>query len=182
MDEDPEPETKQFTFNPISQTDLNFLGKLLKNPHIAKNFIKGSEYLDAEIDEILNKMISCWEQNQLGFYVVHYQGNKIGIAGFNYLTEYDDVEIVYCLDETFWGQGLASPMVAELIQIGFTELNLSKILGIVKVNNQPSYKVLQKNQLSLVKQFEEKNEQYFLLEISNAQGFKKSIKAVDVGL
>ena len=181
MDDEPDPASK-FNFRPINQNDRQFLSKLLKNPHIAKNFLKGSEYMDFEIDEILNKMLNCWGQNQLGFYVVYQGPEPLGIAGFNYLPEYQDVEIVYCLDESFWGQGLASPLVNELIKIGFEDLKLSKILGIVKVHNTPSYKVLQKNQLQMVKQFSEKSEDYFLMEICNPQGNKQLVAALDVGL
>lgn len=179
--DDEDPDTS-FKFNKITKEDKTFLAKLLKNPHIAKNFIKGTEYIDEEIDQIMNNMIRCWEANELGFYTVEYNQQQIGIAGFNYLTEFEQVEIVYCLDEVFWGKGLAVPMVNSLINIGFNELKLSKILGIVKKNNIPSYKVLEKNKLIKIKEFNEKNEDYYLLEINNSQGRKKLIKTSDVGL
>ena len=46
----------------------------------------------------------------------------------------------------------------------------------MKKNNIPSYKVLEKNKLIKIKEFNEKNEDYYLLEINNSQGRKKLIK------
>jgi RimJ/RimL family protein N-acetyltransferase len=177
-----EPDSSSFKFKPITLNDKPFLAKLLKNPHIAQNFIKGSEYVDSEVEDILDKMLLFWVNNRFGFYVVHLQNNPIGIAGFNYLNEYDEVEIVYCLDESYWGQGLATPMVNQLMEIGFNEFNLNKILGIVKCENSSSLRVLQKLNFNLLKTFNEKSTNYFLLERTNQLGVKKQLYALEVGL
>jgi ribosomal-protein-alanine N-acetyltransferase len=182
-DDEPEPDSKELIFKPISLEDKDFLSQLLKNPHIAQNFIKGSEYVDSEINDILDAMLNFWVNNQLGFYVVYQHTTPIGLAGFSYLSDYDEVEVVYCVDQKYWGQGLASEILKDLLVIGLKQFNLSKLMGIVKIQNQASYKVLVKNNFKFVKEFEEKNQKFILLELHNQQGQKKKyLKAKEIGL
>lgn len=182
-DDDAEPDSRNLQFKPITLKDKPFLAKLLTNPHIAQNFIKGSEYVDHEIDDILDSMLSFWINNHLGFYVVYSNDQEIGLAGFNYLSDHDEVEVVYCVDEQFWGQGLASTMLQKLLEIGFTEFQLPRLMGIVKKENQASYKVLQRSNFNFVKEFNEKNQDYILLELINPYGKRKTYRqAREVGL
>lgn len=180
---EPEPDSSNLIFSPITLKDRPFLSQLLKNPHIAQNFLKGSEYADEEIGDMLDTMLHFWINNNLGFYVVYEDQTPVALAGFNYLQDFDEVEVVYCVVQSKWGQGLASSVLKKLMDIGLNEFNLQKLLGIVKKENMGSYKVLTKNGFNYVKNFEEKNQEYILLEIFNHQGIHKNfLHPKEVGL
>lgn len=183
MDPDPEPDSSTLIFSPITLQDRDFLSHLLKNPHIAQNFLKGSEYVDEEIGDILDTMLHFWINNNLGFYVVHQDGKPVALAGFNYLKDFDEVEVVYCVVQSKWGQGLASAVLKKLIDIGLHEFKLNKLLGIVKAENVGSYKVLAKNGFNYVKNYFENNQEYILLEMVNLTGMHKTfLNPKEVGL
>lgn len=183
MDDDSEPDSRTLIFTPITLDDKPYLSRLLKNRDIAQNFVKGSEYLDSEIGDILDKMLHFWINNNLGFYMVKQNDQMIGIAGFNYLSDYDEVEVVYCVDKHLWGQGLATLVLKKLMKIGIEEFNLSKLLGVVKEENLGSYKVLEKNGFNFVKKFKEHGQNYILLEVNNILGTHKTfLNPKEVGL
>ena len=54
-------------------------------------------------------------------------------------------ELGYWIGEPFWGQGLASAAVAQMIRLGFAELKLRRIFASVYEYNIASMRVLEKN-------------------------------------
>ncbi|MGF1939590.1 MAG: GNAT family N-acetyltransferase [Nostoc sp. ChiQUE02] len=52
--------------------------------------------------------------------------------------------MAYRLDPKFWGRGLATEATSIVIQYGFKQLRFPYILGIVKRENVPSVRVLEK--------------------------------------
>lgn len=54
-------------------------------------------------------------------------------------------ELAYWLGEPFWGQGLASLAVQQLLAFGFSELQLRRVFARVYSFNQASVRVLEKN-------------------------------------
>lgn len=71
--------------------------------------------------------------------------NKIiGFAGLKYLPEVGETDIGYRFLPAYWGQGIATEIAHKIIEYGFEELNLNKIVGIAMPENIGSCKVLEK--------------------------------------
>ncbi len=82
-------------------------------------------------------------------FAIDLNGEAIGAAG---IILKDDVykgngEIGYWIGEPFWGKGIGTQVVKELLHIAFDELNLYRIFAEVFEKNVGSARVLEKNGL-----------------------------------
>ena len=67
---------------------------------------------------------------------------RIDLGGF---VKKQNAEISYHFAKKYWGYGLASEAVQKVTEFGMDELCLSRIQGLVMINNQASVRVLEKN-------------------------------------
>ena len=83
----------------------------------------------------------------------------------------DDLKNLFSLNSNpevmkkYWGKGYSTEMTNELIQYGFIQKNLNKIVGITHSDNIASQKVLQKAGLTYIKKahFYKTNVMYFAI-------------------
>jgi len=82
-------------------------------------------------------------------FAIDFNGEAIGAAG---IILKDDVyvgngEIGYWIGQDYWGKGIGTNVVADLLRIAFDELNLYRIYAEVFDKNPASARVLEKNGL-----------------------------------
>jgi ribosomal-protein-alanine N-acetyltransferase len=76
----------------------------------------------------------------------------LGIASFQQWNEdTGEAQLGYILDRPFWGQGLATEIVEEMLKFGFGSLKLRRIEGRCQEDNQASVRVLVKNRMRLLR-------------------------------
>jgi RimJ/RimL family protein N-acetyltransferase len=68
----------------------------------------------------------------------------IGFAGLKYLDELEEVDIGYRLLPAYWGRGLATEAGQAVLNFGFDQLRLERIIGLVDPENVASVRVLDK--------------------------------------
>ena len=71
-------------------------------------------------------------------------GENIGFAGLKYLEELGEVDVAYRLLRAYWGRGLATEAAIASVQLGFHNLGLKRIVGLVMPENVASIRVLEK--------------------------------------
>ena len=71
-------------------------------------------------------------------------GDVIGFAGLKYLDDLREVDIGYRLLPAYWGLGLATEASRAALDYGFTRLGLSRVIGLVDLDNRASVRVLEK--------------------------------------
>lgn len=72
-------------------------------------------------------------------------GELIGSGGLYIDEEHHKARLGYILHPQFWNQGIATEIVAEFLQIAFSELKLHRVEAIVYNGNIGSSRVLEKN-------------------------------------
>lgn len=60
------------------------------------------------------------------------------------MTELSDVELLYALDRTAWGRGLATEAAGAALAYGFEVAGLGRIIGITRPANAASRRILEK--------------------------------------
>ncbi|MEJ3719453.1 GNAT family N-acetyltransferase [Paenibacillus polymyxa] len=76
----------------------------------------------------------------------------LGIVSFQQWNERTgEAQLGYILDRPFWGQGLATEVVGEMLKFGFESLKLKRIESRCQENNQASMRVLMKNKMRLLR-------------------------------
>ena len=110
------------------------------------------------------------------FAVVHKKDQRfIGFSGLKYLERYKSVDIGYRLMRDYWGKGLATEASKPFIDMGFEQLNLNRIIGLVLPENKASVKVLKKLGLQYSHLIEEEGEFADLYEIDRLRFEKQKV-------
>jgi RimJ/RimL family protein N-acetyltransferase len=129
--------------------------------------------LESSKDMIRNIWIRDYKNYGFGRWAAIYKPeNKIiGFAGLKYLPEFDEVDIGYRFLPYYWGKGIATEVSVEIIKYGFEKLGIEKIIGIARIENTGSCKVLEKIGLSLYKtgdyMGDKKRYNWYMIERSN---------------
>jgi len=89
---------------------------------------------------------SCIFQNPTTTYAIDYNGKLVGTVG---LVLQSDVyrlsaELGYWIGEPYWGLGIATEAVKQIVEIGFNNLGLIRIFSGVFEHNTSSMRVLEK--------------------------------------
>ena len=89
-------------------------------------------------------------QNKHGFCIgsvfrkdAHQFIGRAGAVYFNYDDSQPDIEIGYILHKADWGNGYATELVKALIDWGFANLNVTKLVAVTHPENTKSQRVLE---------------------------------------
>lgn len=114
----------------------------------------GGVWSEQKTREVLSKIIAAYEQTELEWLAVADRNTDavLGVCWLNPLqSKWCDalgigpsIQLGYRYARKHWGQGYATEAARAMLQRGFNELNLSRIVAIVDVNNTASERVLQK--------------------------------------
>jgi RimJ/RimL family protein N-acetyltransferase len=80
-------------------------------------------------------------------FTIEIDGEAAGSIGFRNLKPGHLAEIGYWLGEEYWGRGIMTKVVREMVRFGFKQFHLKRIYAQVYEHNQASKKVLEKNGL-----------------------------------
>ena len=126
--------------------DAPFIAQLANNKKIWNNVRNGMPhpYGLADAEAFIGQVI---KEDGPAVKVIVQERTIAGLVG---LHPADDVysgtaELGYWIGEPFWGQGVASEAVRQIIEIGFEELKLRRIYASVYEHNLASMRVLEKN-------------------------------------
>jgi ribosomal-protein-alanine N-acetyltransferase len=100
----------------------------------------------SESENWINLVSSRWQSDRFGFCaVIDKQSQKfIGWCGLWVLKENDEIEVGYALAKEYQGRGLATEAAARVLQYGFAELKLEKIVALARHENLASRRVMEK--------------------------------------
>lgn len=141
-------ETKHLIINSPTLADFNDLYDLQTDAEVMKYIGKGIRSKD-EIMSGLEKAIIHFEKFgfSLGNVIEKSTENFIGPAGLIYLA-YDeqqpDIEVGYALIKDAWNKGYATELANGLIQWGFKNLPVQRLVAVINPNNEKSRRVLEK--------------------------------------
>lgn len=144
----PRLETERLILRQMTMDDLEFYFKHFSIREIEE----GSGYpapkdLDAARDEVQRFIIDLYE-NGLGYrWGIAKKGEDdlIGTCGY-YLwnREARKAAIGYDLEPEYWGQGIMTEALAEMIRFGFKEMDLNRIQVSIEPSNERSLRLVQR--------------------------------------
>ena len=140
-----EIETERLRLRQFTMGDLDELAPIFGNPQVMKYLGLNCQPVPREETETaLASMIRHWEQKGFGRWAVVLKENDklIGCAG---LRSYEGTaELVYLLDEPFWGKGLATEIARACLKYGFEKHNFPQIIAFTRPGNAASRHILDK--------------------------------------
>ena len=144
-------ETKRLIFRMFTPDDLDGLDHIFSKPNVVRYLgLKGEPMSRAETEVALLSMIKHWQQHGYGRWAVVSKddGKLIGCAG---LRNYEgDAELVFLIDEPYWGRGIATEIALACLNFGFEERKFKNILAFARPQNAASRNVMRKIGMSFV--------------------------------
>jgi ribosomal-protein-alanine N-acetyltransferase len=130
---------------PFNDSDVPVLAHLLNNRKIWNNIRDyiPHPYVEQDAREVI---AFCRKEDPKTTLVVEYQGEFVGAVGLIPQTDVYRIsaEIGYWLGEPFWGKGIMTEAVKQMVDYGFKHLNLTRIFTGVFDFNKGSQRVLEK--------------------------------------
>ncbi|MYL18781.1 GNAT family N-acetyltransferase [Halobacillus litoralis] len=143
----PEFNTARLTLRKLAFSDLEDVFSFCSNPNVARPMTwEVNESIDAT-EEFLNMVITGYGKGESGEWAIEWNetGQVIGVAAFiDWSNKHKCVELGYFLSEEYWGKGIVTEALQELVRYGFNELYLNRIEGRSDTDNFGSQKVMKK--------------------------------------
>lgn len=146
-----EIETSRLRLRKFSLDDLNDLARIFRKPEVVRHLGTGMPLLRAEAEYALQGIIRHWRRHGFGRWAAIYKptGKLIGYGGLRSFQ--GTPELVYLLDKPYWGLGLATEMAEASLKHGFDDRRFERIVGMTKLANVASQRVMTKIGMRLEK-------------------------------
>jgi ribosomal-protein-alanine N-acetyltransferase len=148
-------------------SDLDELWALYCDPEITK-YIPDAPRTREEAREELE-----WHKNghprnrNLGLWATVYKenGKFIGRCGLLpwEIEGHQEVEVAYTIARAYWGQGLATEAAGAILQYGFRQLHLPRLVSLIEPGNAASQKVAEKIGMRFEKKVDEGEDTPFFI-------------------
>ena len=144
----PNFETDRLILRKIEINDLEDIFEFSSDPEVAHHMTwEVNKSKEETLNNFINVVIENYEKGQTGsLAIVHKESNKvIGTCSFiEWSNEHSNAEIGYVLNRNYWGLGIATEAINELIKLGFETIQLNRIQGRCDIDNIGSEKVMLK--------------------------------------
>ncbi|MDP8227452.1 MAG: GNAT family protein [Candidatus Celaenobacter polaris] len=139
--------TKSLILKKMTLKDAEDLFEYASDPEVTK-YITWAPHksIDDSID-FLKSVLRRYENNEVSEWgIVYKENNKfIGTCGYVlWVPVHSLAEIAFALSGEYWGKGLMTEAVKEVIKYGFEKMNLNRIYARCFMENIGSQKVLEK--------------------------------------
>ncbi len=150
-------ETPRLTLRRLQPADMDaYYEAVFADPDVMR-YLASRRPLPRDIFDVRipAMMVGHWEQHGFGPWVVIGKADDrlIGHAGLRYWPDSTEVEVLYALTPSAWGQGLATEATRASLHYGFDTLNLERIMAAVFAENVASRRVLEKCGMREVRRF-----------------------------
>lgn len=133
------------TLRPWEITDLESLVKYANNPAIAQNLMDRFPHpYTLEAGEKFLQMVT--QPNPPNVLCIDIDGKASGGIGLHIAEDIyrKNAELGYWLAEPFWGNGIVSRVVPQMVQYGFANFDITRIFARPFRTNKASQRVLEK--------------------------------------
>lgn len=144
----PTLETERLHLRKLSYSDQADIFDYAKNPEVAKHLLWDTHQSEFDTIQFLNLVYEAYNHNNAAPWGIELKTNNkiIGTAGFvNWAKDKNEMEIGYALAQQYWGKGIVTEAVKEIIKFGFEKLKLATITSRCNPVNIGSIKVLEKS-------------------------------------
>ena len=140
-------ETERLILRKLTIDHAEFVLELLNEPSFLQYIgDRGVRNLEDAREYILNRLITSYERNGFGLYLVELRKGRIriGISGLVKRVTLPDADIGFAFLPAYWSKGYALESAAAVMNYARDVLGLNRILAITSPDNEASAKLLGK--------------------------------------
>ena len=136
-------ETNRLIIEYFNTNDISDWAEIESDADV-RRFVNGKVPSLEETGEYVEMNIRQYQTHGYGRYAVRLKENKklFGMCGF--LNEPYGIDFGYRYSKDSWGKGLGFEAAKEVLEYGFTDLGLEKVLGLTAEQNYASIRILEK--------------------------------------
>jgi len=149
--------TSRLRLGPVGIEELDELHRLWTEPDVRKYIWDGVAISREEAASIIAESAGCFAHRRFGLWTVKLAAatageHIVGFCGFWYFRDPPELELIYGLEPSFWGRGLATEAARAMIQYGFEALSFEAIAGSTDAANARSARVMERAGMTLTRQ------------------------------
>ena len=136
-------QTNRLIIEHFKDSDIPDWAKIESDADV-RRFVDGKVLSLTEAGEYVEMNIRQYRTHSCGRYAVQLKEDKniIGMCGF--LNELYGIDFGYRCSKDSWGKGLGLEAAKKVLDYGFLELALDKVIGLTAVQNYGSIRILEK--------------------------------------
>jgi [ribosomal protein S5]-alanine N-acetyltransferase len=139
--------SKRLVLAPLTIADGPVLHAMWTSPG-GRRFLWDDEIIPmAQTAELVQTSQQYFAQHGVGLWLARERVTRfpVGYAGFWYFRTPPELELLYGIDEAYWGRGYATEAARALMQYGFEQLGLEQIVASTDAPNKASVRVMEKS-------------------------------------
>lgn len=147
-------ESNRLRYEQWKTSDFHILKTIIGNPKVCEYLPGPHEKTDEDIQKWLDYFVKSFGvyHNTYIFKISHKDNlDIIGYGGVAYVKEFDKHEIMYGINEDYWGQGYGTEISMRMKELA-KELGHNNIIALADVNNVASKKILVKTGFTPIKE------------------------------
>jgi ribosomal-protein-alanine N-acetyltransferase len=120
-----------------------------------RRYLLDDELVSIEwVDEMIQKSLQLFTSAGYGLWAARRKGGAdiIGFAGYGFLYEPPELQLLYGLHPASWGQGLATEAARDVVEYAFHDLGFDGIIASADPPNKASIGVMQRLGMSFDRQ------------------------------
>lgn len=129
-----------------SPSDLDAVFQMVQDRETLRFLPRKDPWERTIVQSWLESQHTHWSAHAFGWWLLETRRDArvIGWCGLRRLQETGEVELLYLLEKTHWGRGLATEAARAAVEFAFTRTDLTELVGLVDVEHEASQRVLEK--------------------------------------
>jgi RimJ/RimL family protein N-acetyltransferase len=140
-------ETARLRLRRFTLDDVDDMYRINCDPEVVRYTHDGGTLTREEVERrIREDVLGDYRKHGYGRWAVIHKpdGKVIGFAGLKYLDELKETDLGYRFARTYWGMGIATEAAQAVVDFGFRQLDMGRIIGLTLPENRASIRVLEK--------------------------------------
>ncbi|MER1999838.1 MAG: GNAT family protein [Lysinibacillus sp.] len=141
-------ETERLILRKVSLEDVEDMYLYCSDEDVARDITWNAHKTITDTKSFIESILKQYENKQVAPWGIEYKENGRLIGNIDFVwwqPNHQTAEIAYVLSKEYWGKGLITEAVKEIIRFGFNEMDLVRIQARCFVENIGSYRVLEKS-------------------------------------
>jgi ribosomal-protein-alanine N-acetyltransferase len=142
----PRIETARLLLRPFDDADLeDYTRHIFADADVMRYLPKRDLAPRERAERVITAFVDHWAQRGYGVWAVadKLTGELIGHCGLGYVQEADEVEILYALRQSHWGQGIATEAARASVHFAFETADLARLVAFAVPENIASRRVME---------------------------------------
>src|SRR5258705_1198474 len=121
--------TGRLTLRPISSDDVDALHALWTDPDVRRYLWDDRIIPRDTVAQIIAQSLATFETDGYGFFALEMQdqpGDLIGFCGHRRADVQVQIELLYGIHPTYWGEGLVAEAAREVLRFGFESCDFNQ--------------------------------------------------------